>query len=226
MVTLLALLFATPAHAAAREPIPAESGIRVVNVGRKDAFWRMKDVVVGLVCVVEDPGLVPQGRRWWAGAARCSDGLPYFFFQVDVEPVSPDVVAAAFEGRPRHAPVLSTTEPVAPEELAPDTISGAAASPGATPPAPGADLPPDAWLPGTRVRVVAIAPRDQYAGRKDLLGATCEVAEDPLVPAEERWRTGAVLCGEEELYFYKATFEAVADDAPLGPAPTPSRSRR
>ena len=86
--------------------------VRVDEVGRKDAFWRFRGDIEGLVCIVGESGMVRRPGKWWSGALGCNDGQEYFFFQVRVTPG--DFGSTIRPALPEPAPPETDPEPAPP----------------------------------------------------------------------------------------------------------------
>lgn len=171
--------------------------VRVDAVGRKDAFWRFRSEIEGLICVVGEPGLVRRRGAWWSGPVGCNDGQEYYFFQVRVTP-------GEFGNTPRAS--LPEPEPPVTELVSP-------------PPAP----PPSRYPAGVRVRIRAVSEADTSDTAKGLVGSTCRVVE-PLAPSGESWWSGSLECGGTTQYFYQVAVDPV-DSPRLRGEPVPAGTR-
>lgn len=87
-----ALLGATPLFAAAGE-VSAGTYVQLTSVHRRDAFFPDRKSLVGLVCVVNEPGLVENKAGLYGGPTTCSDGQEYYWYLAGFEMVTPDVAA-------------------------------------------------------------------------------------------------------------------------------------
>ncbi|MDP2315977.1 MAG: hypothetical protein Q8P41_23980 [Pseudomonadota bacterium] len=193
---LLAVLLAAAAPVAfAKEGpaavIPTGTAVRIEGIGRKDAFWRFREELVGQVCAVGEPGLVHQKREFYSGALECPGEESLYFYQVEVEQgdygaILDELVRAL----PAAAPALERAEPMGPElEVdAPPAVPSRKADGRLQ----GAAVPA-----GQLVRIVDLAPADRYhADRAALIGLTCNVIEGPLVPSGDAWFAGRLFCGD------------------------------
>lgn len=194
MNALLALL----APALAAEPLPPGAPVRIVELGRKDAFWRFRDEIAGLRCRVEEPGLFPNGRRWLGGPVLCEDGQVYYFYQVAAELLPP------------------TTALRIPSPPAPEVAAGLAGEGGLIAPR----VAQTAWPPGTRVRVDELSSTDShYPDRSHLVGRVCVVTDDPLIEDPEGWVGGQLRCDPGgDLFFYQARVSRLTTPASPGAA--------
>lgn len=179
-------------HAALAAPRPgpraldAGTTVRVDEVGKKDAFWRFRAEIEGLICVVEEPGLVRHRGRWYAGAVACSDGQEYYFYQV--------VVTAGDFAMPTHTPP--------PEPPALDLVAEPR-------PPPARPDPPSPWPVGALVRIRAVSPIDATSEGK-VVGQRCEVVEAPLLETSAGWLSGSLRCeGAEPRFYYQVAVDAL-----------------
>jgi hypothetical protein len=219
----LALLLTLSSPAAAKdepELIATGTTVRINGVGRKDAFWRFRDDLVGQVCVVGDPGLVRQSRgpfrdAYYSGALACPDDQGLYFYQVEIERgVFSDMVG----GTIGHT--LGDLGLEAPE-----------APPPAVPAGPELAVedasPPSAWPVGARVRIRDLSVADANASRRAaLVGQRCTVVEEALAPTGGAWVSGALRCDDGVDYFFFQVALDPGGDAPAtasGAARTPSR---
>lgn len=196
----------TPAFAKS-EPAFVATGtsVRIVAVGRKDAFWRFREDLVGQVCIVGDPGLVQQSgglRRnpYYSGALACPDDQELYFYQVKVEPgidggVVSHVIGHTLGDLPFPVPEAPAPGPAGPE-LAVENV---------TP-----------WPVGTRVRIRDLSAADANVSRRaSLLGQRCTVTDAPLAPTGDAWLSGALLCDDGlDYFFFQVALEPADGIAP------------
>lgn len=188
----------TVALAANPRTLPTGTTVKITDVARKDAFWRFRAELIGDLCVVGDPGLVRHHGKWYGGAVTCSDGTPYYFYQVAVEVGDYDITLPA--------PI---SDPTPPEEGPLDL--------GALFPTPSAEDPPE-WPVGRKVRIRAISTSDAtYERKPSLVGLECAVADAPLQSSGGEWFSGSLTCGDQGSWFF---FQVGVD--PLD-APKPTR---
>jgi hypothetical protein len=116
---LAALAFSTPALA--KEVSPGQAFV-LRDVSTSDAYYASRATMAGLTCVAGAEGLSDSGDGYVSGAARCSDGLDYYFFQALVEvPSAPaqrlsNLAPARVELPPLPASTLFTVSSIHPED--------------------------------------------------------------------------------------------------------------
>lgn len=67
--------------------------VQLSKLHRQDAFFRDRKQLLGLVCVVTDPGLVENRAGLYGGPTRCGDGQEYYWYLAGFEVVAPEVAA-------------------------------------------------------------------------------------------------------------------------------------
>lgn len=187
----------TVALAANPRVLPTGTTVKITDVARKDAFWRFRSDLVGDLCVVGDPGLVRHHGKWYGGALTCSDGTPYYFYQVAVEVGDYEITLPE-----------PTVEPEPPDDGPLDL--------GALFATPSAEDPPE-WPVGRKVRIRAISSSDAtYERKPSLVGTECTVADAPLQSSGGDWLSGSLTCADKGSWF----FFQVAVDGLDAPKPT------
>jgi hypothetical protein len=90
--TVAALLGAAPSLALAGD-LAAGTYVQLSALHRRDAFFPDRKALVGLVCVVNEPGLAENREGFYGGPTTCSDGQEYYWYLAGFEMVTPDVAA-------------------------------------------------------------------------------------------------------------------------------------
>jgi hypothetical protein len=114
---LAALAFSTPALA--REVSPGQAFV-LRDVSTSDAYYASRVGMIGLTCTAGPEGLTDSGDGYVSGAARCSDGGEYYFFQALVEVPGAqrlsNLAPARVELPPLPASTLFTVSSIHPED--------------------------------------------------------------------------------------------------------------
>ncbi|MFZ5477014.1 MAG: hypothetical protein ACOZNI_09595 [Myxococcota bacterium] len=190
--------------ALAQDFVASGSAVRIAGVGRKDAFWRYRDDLVGLFCTVDEPGLYPSKRKWLGGSLTCEDGGQYYFYQVQVEYADWTPPADGYG-------VLGVIGGVEGGMEGGLGLGGGGAYVDPYAPAPS-------WPVGARVKLTDVSPADaHYPNRASIVGKACAVLEGPLAESGEGWWTGGVKCDDgTDFYFYQVAVTAGDAAAPAG----------
>jgi hypothetical protein len=215
---MIAWILVEAAAAASPEVIPAGTQVRIEAVSRRDAFWRFRDEIVGMICVVGEPGLERHRRKWHAGLVTCAGAEEYYFYEVEVTPGDYGVDLASLLA-------TAAVEPEPPEEDPTPPV------PAPAPARPASPAPPSAWSSdwpvGATGKIRAVSPADETYNRKpSVVGWVCTVVDEPLARSGEGWLSGSLRCDGKDWFFFQVALDptsAVPEPAPIAAAsPAPA----
>lgn len=159
------------------------TGVKIVEVGKDDAYVEDSATIVGLICKV-DIDLHASGQGYFAGSTRCADGSSYYFYQVRVEPA--------------EAPPETALPPASPpmQDLPPPALTGI--SHGQT------------VAEGATFVIVALSTEDAfYEDSATLVNQSC-TATSPLTETGSGLYGGNAKCSDGEDYtFYQVSIDKV-----------------